>query len=299
MVKKVLLLGGSGFVGRHVCAALARLGHPVGVATRHSRHAQALQVWPTVTIHPLDVMDDAALGHLVRQYDLVVHLIAVLQGDEARFDALHVQLPRRVAQACALNGVSELIHLSALGADPEGPSMYQRSKGRGEQALREVAQAKGLKLTLIRPSVIFGSDDRFINLFARLQKLAPVIPLAGADSRLQPVWVQDVAQVVAQVVRDPHASGGTLELGGPEVLTLAELVHHAGRWAACPRPIVPLPYPLAWMQAVLMECLPGEPLMSRDNLASLQVDNVLTGRYKGLVELGWGRGAGLASVFPA
>ena len=95
------------------------------------------------------------------------------------------------------------------------------------------------------------------------------------------------------------ASGGTLELGGPEVLTLAELVRHAGRWAACPRPIVPLPYPLAWMQAMLMECLPGEPLMSRDNLASLQVDNVLTGRYKGLVELGWGRGAGLASVFPA
>jgi len=296
-MKKILLLGGTGFVGRHLCAALARQGHAVTVATRRYAAAKEIQVWPTVTVRQADVHRDDALKDLVQGHDGVVNLIAVLHGNEQRFEDLHVQLPRRVALACAQAGVPELIHISALGADPQGPSMYQRSKGRGELALHEVAKAHGLRLSLVRPSVIFGADDRFINVFARLQKWVPVIPLAGASARFQPVWVADVAQAVAQLVGDARLQGMTYELGGPQVLTLADLVRHAGQWAGCPRPVLPMPEAAAWLQSLLMEWAPGEPLMSRDNLASMQVDNVLTGRCPGLKELGTRSGMAIEGVF--
>ena len=298
-MKRVLLLGGSGFVGRHVCAALARAGHAVTVATRRYRHAQEVQTWPTVTVLEADVFDDAQLDAMVRGHDVVVNLIAVLHGNEARFEQLHVKLPQRIADSCNRTGVKQLVHISALGADPQGPSMYQRSKGRGEQVLHHIAALADLKLTLVRPSVIFGADDQFINLFAKLQKLAPIMPLAGASARFQPVWVQDVAQAVARIVQDVRLQGRTYELGGPDVLTLADLVRHAGRWVGCERPVLPMPVAVGWLQAALMELAPGEPLMSRDNLASMQVDNVLTGQCPGLDALGLGQGMGLDGVFPA
>lgn len=296
-MKKVLVLGGSGFVGRHVVATLARAGHAVTVSTRRWMRARHLLTWPQVTVREVDVMDPTALQALVRGHDVVIHLIAVLHGDEARFERLHVDLPVAVAQACVQARVPHLIHMSALGADTQGPSMYQRSKGRGEQALAGIAQAAHLRLTVFRPSVIFGADDHFINLFARMQKTIPVVPLAGARARFQPVWVQDVAQALGAVVQRPELQGHTYELGGPEVLTLAELVRHAGLWASSPRPIVPLPHAVAWLQAALMELAPGEPLMSRDNLASMRRDNVLTHTCPGLAELGLGTGHALGTVF--
>lgn len=296
-MKKILVLGGSGFIGRHVVAALVRAGHAVTVPTRRWAHAKHLLTWPQVTVRELRVSDPAALQEVVRGHDVVIHLIAVLHGNEARFEQMHVQLPLAVAQACVQAGVAHLIHMSALGADPQGPSMYQRSKGRGEQALQALASTSGLRLTVLRPSVVFGQDDRFINLFARMQRVVPLVPLAGAGAKFQPVWVQDVAQAVQQTIEQPKAQGHTYELGGPEVLTLADLVRHAGRWAGCPRPVLPLPHAVAWAQALLMECAPGEPLMSRDNLASMQRDNVLSGSCPGLAELGLGRGRALGAVF--
>ena len=296
-MKKILVLGGSGFIGRHVVAALVRAGHAVTVPTRRWAHAKHLLTWPQVTVRELRVSDPATLQEVVRGHDEVIHLIAVLHGNEARFEQMHVQLPLAVAQACVQAGVPHLIHMSALGADPQGPSMYQRSKGRGEQALQALAGTSGLRLTVLRPSVVFGQDDRFINLFARMQRVVPLVPLAGAGAKFQPVWVQDVAQAVQQTIEQPQAQGHTYELGGPEVLTLADLVRHAGRWAGCPRPVLRLPHAVAWAQALLMECAPGEPLMSRDNLASMQRDNVLSGSSPGLAELGLGRGRALGAVF--
>jgi NADH dehydrogenase len=296
-MKKVLVLGGSGFVGRHVVAALARAGHAVTVPTRRWAHARHLLTWPQVTVREVDVMDAAALQAVVRGHDVVIHLIAVLHGNEARFEQMHVALPVAVAQACVQARVPHLIHMSALGADAQGPSMYQRSKGRGEQALAGIARASGLRLTVLRPSVIFGEDDRFINLFAQMQRVVPVVPLAGAGARFQPVWVLDVARAVQLVVQHPQLQGRTYEMGGPEVLTLAGLVRHAGRWVGSPRPIVPLPHAVAWLQAALMELAPGEPLMSRDNLASMKRDNVLSQALPGLPELGLGQGHALGTVF--
>jgi NADH dehydrogenase len=283
---RILVLGGSGFVGRHVCEHLVRAGCQVTVPTRQPGRASAVQHLPGLTVLRANVHDDAALAELLRGHDAVVNLIAVLHGDAERFEQVHVRLPQRVAQAMQAAGVQRLVHVSALGADAQGPSLYQRSKARGEAVL----QAAGLQLTVLRPSVIFGAEDRFLNLFADLQHIAPLVPLAGSGTRFQPVWVADVAEAIVRCLQDRHTIGHCYEACGPEVFTLAELVRNAGRWAGVHggrgRAVVALPRWVGWLQALAMEMLPGEPLMSRDNLASMQVDNVASGQLPGLPALG-------------
>jgi uncharacterized protein YbjT (DUF2867 family) len=295
----LLILGGSGFVGRSLCEQLVREfggAARLTVATRRLRAAQAVQSLPGLTVRQADVHDDAQLRGLLAGQDAVINLIAILQGSEAAFERAHVTLPRRLAAACQASGVRRLIHVSALGAAPDAPSGYLRSKAAGEAALQMAAQTSGLDLSLLRPSVIFGEGDQFLNLFARLQRLFPLMPLAGASARFQPVWVEDVAAALVRCVRDRQTIGQTYELAGPQVATLAELVRLAGRCAGHPRPILPLPTPLAWLQAVAMEMLPGVPLMSRDNLASMRVPNVADGRWPGLAELGISASAAEAIV---
>jgi NADH dehydrogenase len=283
---RVLVLGGTGFVGRAVCERLvARSGGGglrITVPTRRPGHARDVQFLPTVDIRQADVHDDAQLAALVAGHDAVVNLIAILHGDAAAFDRVHVQLPRRLAEACRRQGVRRLVHVSALGVAPDAPSLYLRSKAGGEAALR----AAELDLTVLRPSVIFGTGDRFLNLFARLQAVFPVMPLAGSDARLQPVWVEDVAEAIVRCALAPDPLGATFECTGPQVYTLAQLVRIAGRLAGHERPIVPLPDALGRLQAGVMELLPGEPLMSRDNLRSLAVPNVASGEWPGLDALG-------------
>ena len=286
MFPRVLVLGGTGFVGRHLCAALAARQWPVTVVTRRLAHARSVQFLPLLDVQVADVFDEASLTRLVARHDAVVNLIAILQGREADFERVHVELPQRIVRACAATGVRRVIQVSALGADPAGPSRYLRSKGRGELALRD----GDLALSVLRPSVIFGDGDRFLNLFARLQSVFPVMPLAGAGTRFQPVWVEDVADAVIACLRDtdlPRSSvGQTFECAGPDVLTLGELVRLAGRLGSRERPVVPLPTALGRLQALAMECLPGEPLMSRDNLDSMAVDNIATSQWPGLSSLG-------------
>lgn len=281
----VLILGGSGFVGRALCEQLVRHfggAARITVPTRRLPSAQAIQSLPGLTVLQADVHDDGQLRGLLQGQDLVFNLIAILHGSEAAFERVHVALPRRLAAACRELGPRRLIHVSALGAAADAPSRYLRSKARGEAALLQA----GLDLTLLRPSVIFGAEDRFLNLFARLQAHFPLLPLAGAAARFQPVWVEDVAAALLRCIEDPGTVGQTYELAGPRSASLAELVRLAGRCAGHPRPILPLPAPLAWLQAGLLELLPGEPLMSRDNLASMRVPNVAGGRLPGLAELG-------------
>jgi NADH dehydrogenase len=254
--------------------------------------------WLAVSVVRTDVQDAGQLSALVRGHDAVVNLVAILHGNAHSFDHVHVQLPRLLAQVCADQGVRRLVHMSALGVDVNGPSMYLRSKAQGDAVLQEMAARHGLALTLLQPSVVFGADDRFINVFAQLQALAPVVPLASAHATFQPVWVQDVAQALAHALVSPASHGQRYELVGPEVFSLAQLVQHAGQWAGHPRPIWPLPPALAQAQAWLMEHLPGPTLMSRDNLASMQVNNVASGTCPGLSELGVSQAAHLRSVFP-
>lgn len=283
---RVLVLGGSGFVGRHVCEQLARLGWHITVPTRRAVNAASVQSLPGLTVIEASVHEEADLARLMPGHDAVVNLVAVLHGDEERFEQVHVQLPGKIASAMKKAGVQRLVHVSALGANPQGPSMYQRSKARGETVLHNA----GLQLTILRPSVIFGAEDKFLNLFADLQAVAPFMPLAGSGTRFAPVWVADVARAVAVCLQKPDTIGQTYELCGPDVLTLGELVKRAGQWAGVNqgrgRPVIGLPMWVGWLQAAAMELAPGEPLMSRDNLASMKVDNVATGQLPGLAALG-------------
>jgi len=285
-MKNILVLGGTGFVGRHVCEKLHRLGWRITVPTRRMRNAATVQHLPRVTVIEADVHDPVQLIRLVNGHDAVVNLVAILHGSEDAFERAHVELPLSLVEACLSNGVRRLVHISALGVGPDAPSRYQRSKARGEDVLRSA----GLDLTLLRPSVIFGAGDRFLNLFAQLQSVFPVVPLAGASARFQPVWVEDVADAVAACLLDTDAArravGRTYECAGPDVLTLADLVRIAGRHGSTQRPVLPLPGALARLQAMAMELMPGEPLMSRDNLDAMSTPNVATGDLPGLADLG-------------
>jgi NADH dehydrogenase len=283
-MKRVLLLGGTGFVGRSVCERLVERDSAMrlSVATRRLAHAKAVQFLPTVDPVECDVHDDAQLAKLVAGHDAVVNLIAILHGSAADFDRVHVQLARRLAAACAAAGVRRLVHVSALGVSADAPSNYLRSKAEAEAILK----AAPLQLTVLRPSVIFGAGDRFLNLFVALQSVFPVMPLAGVDARFQPVWVEDVSEAVLRCLERPDSIGNTYECAGPQVFTLGELVRLAGRLCGHPRPVVGLPDAVGRLQAAFMELLPGVPLMSRDNLLSMRVPNVATGQLPGLEALG-------------
>jgi NADH dehydrogenase len=283
---RVLVLGGSGFVGRQVCEQLARLGWHITVPTRRAVNAARVQSLPGLTVIEANVHQEADLARLIPGHDAVVNLVAVLHGSEERFESVHVDLPSKIASAMKKAGVQRLVHISALGADPQGPSMYQRSKARGETVLHNA----GLQLTILRPSVIFGAEDKFLNLFADLQAVAPFMPLAGSGTRFAPVWVGDVARAVVVCLQKLDTVGQTYELCGPDVMTLGELVQRAGQWAGVNegrgRPVIGLPMWVGWLQAAAMELAPGEPLMSRDNLASMKVDNIASGQHPGLSDLG-------------
>jgi uncharacterized protein YbjT (DUF2867 family) len=285
-MSNILILGGSGFVGSVLCETLVRRsgggGGRISVPSRRSARVKHLLTLPTVEVVQADVHDDAELARLVAGRDAIVNLVAILHGSEADFERTHVALPRRLARVCLAAGVPRVVHVSALAADAHAPSIYLRSKAAGEVALQQPA----LAVTILRPSVIFGAGDSFLNLFARLQAVLPVMPLACAGARFQPVWVDDVAEAIVRSLADPATVGKTLECVGPRVYTLAELVRLAGRWSDHERPVLALPAALGRLQARIMEWLPGEPLMSIDNVRSMQVANVASGQGPGLEQLG-------------
>ena len=295
--RRVLVLGGGGFIGRSLCAHADALGARLSVVTRRAAHARAVQTLPWVDVLEFDVHDEHALARNLAGHDAVINLVAILHGDAAAFEHVHVALVDKLVRACRQAGVPRIVHVSALGAGAAAPSLYQRSKARGEALLA----ASGLELSVLRPSVVFGDGDQFLSLFARLQSVLPVLPLAGANTRFQPVWVDDVARALVALLQ-PRAPGEgkwpqVVEACGPDVYTLRELVRLAGRLAGHPRPVIGLPPALARLQAWVMETMPGPTLMSRDNLASLSVDNVATPGAPGLKALGI-RPASLQAIAP-
>lgn len=299
-MKNILMLGGTGFVGASVCEQLVRQGCNVTVLTRRSASARHLQHLPLVTVLEANAHDDAALTRAVQGHDAAINLVGILHGTETAFHRAHVSLPQSLATACLAAGVKQLLHVSALGADARNPqsapSLYLRSKGEGEAALRRATVQTGLTVTVLRPSVIFGAEDQFLNVFARLQKHCPVVLLAGAHARFQPVWVEDVATALVRCLQrgvgEPFSGKvpPLLEACGPNVYTLAELVRLAAQLSGVNegrgRPVVALPDAMGRLLALLMELAPGTPLMSRDNLDSMRVDNVSTGLVPGLAALG-------------
>jgi uncharacterized protein YbjT (DUF2867 family) len=268
--RNVLLLGGSGFIGRYVANLLVGRGCRLLVPARRRDRAKHLILLPTCDVVDADIHDDTELARLVSGKDAVVNLVGILHGTPAEFDKVHAELARRVITMCERLGVERLLHMSALGADENGPSEYQRSKGRGEAAVR----ASRLQWTVFRPSVVFGPEDRFLNLFAHMAAVFPVLPVGGAEAKFQPVWVEDVAAAFDNALDNEATYRKVYELAGPQVYTLRELVSYAARTAGHARPVVALPDGVARLQARMLELAPGEPLLSRDNLDSLKRDNV-------------------------
>ncbi|HEY8243236.1 MAG TPA: complex I NDUFA9 subunit family protein [Casimicrobiaceae bacterium] len=268
--QRIVVLGGSGFVGSALCARLAAAGHDLVVPTRSRERARHLILLPTVDVVETDVHDPVRLGALVRGADAVVNLVGILNpSSRDTFERVHQELARSVVAACRAGGVPRLLHMSALNADPAGPSAYLKSKGEAEA----IVTASPLAWTVFRPSVIFGRNDHFLTLFARLAHVLPVLALPAADAKFQPVWVGDVVTAFERSLALLDTARQRYELCGPKVYTLRELVRYAAETSGAVRPIVPLRGALATLQAFVLEHLPGR-LMSRDDLKSMTRDNV-------------------------
>jgi len=270
-LKNVCVIGGSGFVGRHIVHLLAAQNCGVRVPTRQRERAKQLILLPTVDVVEANVHDIAELAELTRGVDAVVNLVGVLHDarGERGFGPAHVDLTRKVIAACQANSVRRYVHMSALGADVNGPSKYQRTKGQAELLVR----ASNLDWTILRPSVIFGRDDHFLNLFALLLKFAPVLFLPKPNARFQPVFVEDVAAAFVHSLGALSAYGKTYDLCGPRVYTLRELVELLGNITGHRRPVIGLNDALSYLQAFMLEFSPVK-LMTRDSYYSMKIDNM-------------------------
>ncbi len=270
----ICLLGGTGFVGRHLAARLAQRDYNVKILTRARARHYDLVVLPTVTLVEADVHDTATLAREFAGCAAVVNLVGILneRGHRGRgFRRVHVELPRKIIAACRAAGVPRLLHMSALNAARNAPSHYLRTKA---EAAELVLAAKDLQVTVFEPSVIFGPGDRFLNRFARFLRLAPgVFPLPCPNAKLAPVFAGDVAEAMVRSLDERAGFGQRYSLCGPKVYTLRELLRYLRRLTGHKRVILGLPRPLSWLQALVMEWLPGKPF-SLDNYHSLQVAGV-------------------------
>lgn len=283
---QVCILGGTGFIGRHLAARLVRRGAAVKILTRRSARHRELLVLPTLELVEADVHDSQTLAREFAGCEAVVNLVGILneRGHRGRgFRRVHVELADKVLSACRTAGVLRLLHMSALNAARDAPSHYLRSKG---EAAARVLAATDLHVSVFEPSVIFGPGDSFLNRFARLLRLAPgVLPLACPASRFAPVYVGDVVEAMLRSLEEPRTFGRRYCLCGPKTYTLAELLRYTARLAGLRRAVLPLPRWAAWLQAALMEWLPGKPF-SLDNYRSLQLDSVCRDGDDGLAFFG-------------
>lgn len=281
---KILLLGGTGFVGSHLSAALIGDGHELRVLTRRPDRGRHLRVLPGLEVVQADVHDQASLTRHATGCDAVINLVGILNESGrsgAGFRRAHAELATKIVAACGGAGVSRLVQMSGLGAATDGPSLYLRSKGEAERTVRAAGPA--LAWTILRPSVIFGPGDSFLNRFAALVRLAPVLPLARIDARLAPVYVGDVVRAFEVALADPRTAGQSFDLCGPRVMTLGDIVRYVRDLEGARSVVFGLPDWLGALQAAMLEFVPGKPL-SLDNFRSLSIDSVC--RDEGFARLG-------------
>jgi NADH dehydrogenase len=278
----VTLFGGGGFLGRYSAQALFRTGARIRVAQRNARGANFLHPLAAVgqmQLLPVDIRDSERVHAAVRGSDAVINLVGILKGD---FDAVHVAGARNVAEAAAGAGAGALVHVSAIGADPDSESAYGRSKGEGEEAVRAAFPGA----TILRPSVLFGREDNFVNRFAGMARLSPVLPVVSGRTRLQPVYAADVGRAVTAAALDPRRHGGkTYELGGPQVLTMRELMEWVCETTGRGRPLLDIPDPVGRLIAKTVGWLPGAPI-TWDQWLMLRRDNVAAEGAEGLEAFG-------------
>lgn len=275
----ILLIGGNGFVGRVLAAQLQAAEYSVLMPTRHMASARELSILPKIHLEKADVQDLDYLQKLcsrIKPNGAVINLVGMLHDKPGEpygpgFKAAHVDLPKNIITAMQLAGLKRYLHMSALGADSLGPSMYQRSKGDGAA----IVTASNLDWTIFRPSVVFGERDQFINLFAKLAKLLPVMPLAHSGAQFQPASVDDVASAFSKSLKMPNTIHQSYDLVGPTVYTMKQIVEFAAKKVDSKCVIIPMPNFVGYLQALAFEYLPVPTLMSRDNIASMKLPNIL------------------------
>lgn len=283
----ITILGGTGFVGHHLIHRLSDDGHRINVLSRNREAHRELLVHPSVEVFTADVYDAEALAPYFEESEVVINLVGILneKGHKGEgFKRAHVDFTRNAADTARKTGVRRFMQMSALGADRDSPSHYQRTKAQAEDYLFGQC-AEHMDITVFRPSVIFGPEDSFINRFAGLLGKTPgVFPLACANARFAPVYVQDVVEAYARALDNPHACGRCYELCGPEIYTLREIVEYVAEHTHRKRAVIGLPDALSKLQAAVLEYFPGKPF-SLDNYRSTQQDNICKGT-NGLLELG-------------
>jgi uncharacterized protein YbjT (DUF2867 family) len=287
--KVATVFGGSGFIGRYVVKRLAHRGYVVRVAVRDPEAALFLKPMGAVgQIVPLfsSVTREATVHRAVEQADVVVNLVGVLaESRGVSFKAIHVEGAECIAAQSAACGVGSLVQVSAIGADPASRSRYGSTKGAAEVAVRAAFPAA----TILRPSVVFGPEDQFFNRFAQMARLLPFMPVISGGTRMQPVYVCDVADAIVACLTDPRTHGATrgslYELGGPQVWTFREILQFVLKQTRRGRRLVDIPMGVARLQAEFMQYLPNKPL-TPDQLLMLAHDNVVTAGVPGLAELG-------------
>lgn len=277
---KICILGGTGFVGKHLVSRLAAEGHQIRVLTRHRERHRDLLVLPTVELIQGDIHNESVLKKYFAGQDVIINLVGILNEschNGKGFQKAHVQLVQKVVQGCEANGVSRLLHMSALNATAKKKiSHYLLSKGQAEDLVHIIDT---LQVTSFRPSVIFGPGDSFFNRFFNLLRLTPlVMPLACPQARFAPIYVGDVVEAFVYSLHNACTIGQRYDLCGPKVYTLKQLVQYAAGFLPRPRRIIGLPSVLSKLQAYIMEYVPGKPF-SYDNYQSLQVDSVCKGPF--------------------
>lgn len=284
--KKVTIFGGSGFLGRHLVTRLARSGWSILLAERHPSRAHFLQPLGDVgqiSAVAARVQDEARVAQVVAGADAVVNLTGILyESGRQRFDGVHNIGAANIARAAAVAQVKHLVHISAIGADPNARANYARSKGLGEEAVRQAFPGA----TILRPSIVIGPEDGFFNRFADMTRFSPFLPLVGGGkTRFQPVYVGDVAQAIQMGLEQNSLAGQTYELGGPGVYSFKVLLEMLLKQIGKRRALVPLPFAIASLQATFLELLPVPPL-TRDQVRMLRSDNIVSEGAKGFAELG-------------
>jgi NADH dehydrogenase len=271
---RAVVLGGTGFLGRRVVATLGEAGWAAVAASRHPAAGQVVAA---------DVTEASSVARAVADAELVVNCVALYAENAGlSFHDVHVEGARRVAEAAGRAGAKWLVHFSGIGADETSPSRYVRARGEGEMAVRQAFPAA----TILRPSVMFGPDDSFLNSLARIAAVLPVIPLFGkGDTRLQPVFVEDVAGAVVRCTADAAHQGKVFELGGPDVVTYRELVRRVAGWTGRPRLLLPFPW-AGWDLLARVGTLLSRPPVSEGQVALMRHNNVARRHMPGFADLG-------------
>ena len=271
-MKIVCVLGGTGFVGHAIVRQLSESGYMVKVVTRDCQKGKHLISLKNVQVIECDIFNRSALKQVIKSASAVINLIGILhENKKISFDDIHARLPETLAKICAELGIPRLIHMSALQASNEAPSNYLRSKAKGEAHVMQYANK--MHITIFRPSVIFGACDNFLNLFAKLIKILPVILLAKPNAKFQPIYIGDVSTAVVKALDDQRTFGEIYELAGPNVYSLRELIQLVAKALNRHRVIIGLSDKLSYLQAWGMELLPIK-MMTRDNVRSMEVDSI-------------------------